>query len=108
MTFAGELAGRGVVVIDNGARRVTYEPVAAEIETGTKVSAGDVVGVMELGGSHCYPDACLHLGLIDDASDDYLDPLTLFASASDVRLLPLWAGEEFGLEVDLTRLFHSP
>ena len=29
VTFAGTLAGRGVVVVDHGSTRTTYEPVAA-------------------------------------------------------------------------------
>lgn len=104
VTYSGELAGRGVVVIDDGLRRVTYEPVAATIKKGSVVSAGDVIGAIELSGSHCYPEACLHLGLIEDSSDDYIDPLTLFGAASKVRLLPLWTDPFLGVDSDLTML----
>lgn len=90
VTYAGSLAGRGVIVVDDGVRRVTYEPVAASVRKGSTVSAGDRIGEMELIGSHCYPEACLHLGLIDDETDDYLDPMSLFGDRAEVRLLPLW------------------
>lgn len=93
VTYAGELAGRGVVVVDDGTRRMTYEPVTASIRKGAVVTAGDLIGQMELTGSHCYPDACLHVGLINDATEDYLDPLTLFGSSGRVRLLPLWSDQ---------------
>ena len=93
VTFAGMLAGRGVVVVDDGTRRLTYEPVAAALPRGAHVRAGDTIGSLELPGSHCYPDACLHLGLIDDATDDYLDPMSLFGQTGPVRLLPLWSDQ---------------
>ena len=40
VTYAGSLAGRGVVVVDHGATRTTYEPVAATVTVGTPVAAG--------------------------------------------------------------------
>jgi hypothetical protein len=85
--FAGRIAGRGVVVVGHGATRTTYEPVAASVAVGSALAAGDVIGVLELPGSHCFPRACLHWGWI--AGDTYLDPLRL-VGAGPVRLLPLW------------------
>lgn len=85
--FAGRLAGRGVVVIDHGATRTTYEPVTAAVAVGEAVAAGDTVGSLELALSHCFPHACLHWGWL--RGEDYRDPLNLVAVAS-VRLLPLW------------------
>jgi murein DD-endopeptidase MepM/ murein hydrolase activator NlpD len=93
VTYAGPLAGRDVLVIDDGTRRVTYEPVTSTLVRGTVVRPGEMIGTVGLAGSHCYPDACLHLGLIDDATDAYLDPLTLFGEPGPVRLLPLWIDE---------------
>ena len=90
ITFAGSLAGRGVVVVDHGATRTTYEPVAATVPVGTGVGAGAQIGTLELAGSHCFPLACLHWGWIE--GETYLDPLRL-VGAGPVRLLPLWRDE---------------
>jgi murein DD-endopeptidase MepM/ murein hydrolase activator NlpD len=86
VTYAAALAGRGVVVVDHGATRTTYEPVRAEVRLGQTVSAGDRLGRLELTGSHCLPGACLHWGWI--SGEEYLDPLRLIGAAP-VRLLPL-------------------
>lgn len=86
VTFAGELAGRGVVTVDHGRTRTTYEPVQATVAVGDHVRAGDRIGRLQTGGSHCAPVTCLHWGLL--AGDTYLDPLTL-VGAGPVRLLPL-------------------
>ncbi len=88
--FAGRLAGRGVVVVDHGATRTTYEPVAASVRVGDEVPAGAVIGRLELFGSHCFPRACLHWGWVE-GRDHYRDPLTL-VGAVPVRLLPLHGG----------------
>jgi murein DD-endopeptidase MepM/ murein hydrolase activator NlpD len=70
--FAGQIAGRGVVVVDHGSLRTTYEPVIAEVRVGSEVSAGQVIGRIGA-GSHCA--GCLHWGL--RRGGDYLDPLQL-------------------------------
>jgi len=87
VTYAGLLAGRGVVVVDHGATRTTYEPVTATVTVGTPVGAGSQIGGLGLAGSHCFPRACLHWGWIE--GETYLDPLRL-VGAGPVRLLPLW------------------
>lgn len=89
VTFAGKLAGRGVVVVDHGATRTTYEPVTAGVRVGDTVTAGEPIGTLEAAGSHCPPAACLHWGLLE--GEVYLDPLTL-VGAGPVRLLPLLGG----------------
>lgn len=89
VVFAGLLAGRGVVVVDHGATRTTYEPVAASVHVGDPVAAGGAIGRLTLAQSHCFPAACLHWGLIRNSDDAYLDPLTL-VGAAPIRLLPLW------------------
>lgn len=86
VTYAGSLAGRGVVVVSHGTTRTTYEPVEAGVERGSIVSAGAVIGTLQRFGSHCAPRVCLHWGLIE--GETYLDPLTLVGSGP-VRLLPL-------------------
>lgn len=90
VSFAGVLAGRGVVVVDHGATRTTYEPVAAGVKLGARVVAGQRIGTLETVQSHCLPQTCLHWGWIDNATDTYLDPLRLVGGPEPVRLLPLW------------------
>ena len=87
--FAGVLAGRGVVVVDHGETRTTYEPVAASVAVGDVLPAGTPLGTLTAALSHCLPAACLHWGWIRNADDAYLDPLRL-VGAVRVRLLPLW------------------
>ena len=86
VTFAGTLAGRGVVVVDHGDRRTTYEPVQAVGQVGDVVTAGAVIGRLQGGPGHCPPQTCLHWGLL--VEDDYRDPLSLVGTGP-VRLLPL-------------------
>jgi murein DD-endopeptidase MepM/ murein hydrolase activator NlpD len=93
VTFAGALAGRGVVVVNHGDTRTTYEPVAATVAVGAPVAAGTQVGTLELAGSHCFPRACLHWGWIE--GETYLDPLRL-VGAGPMRLLPLWRADPVG------------
>ncbi|MFD1832454.1 M23 family metallopeptidase [Streptomyces desertarenae] len=90
VSFAGRVAGRGVVSVELAGTgtpplRTTYEPVAARVSEGDRVGAGDVVGVLEADGSHC-PAGCLHWGL--RRGDSYLDPLSLLGSGRS-RLLPV-------------------
>lgn len=87
VSFAGALAGRGVVVVDHGPTRTTYEPVAAGVSVGDQVAVGQRIGTLQASGSHCPPAACLHWGWIQGA-ETYLDPLRL-VGAGPVRLLPL-------------------
>lgn len=93
VSFAGLIAGRGVVVVDHGATRTTYEPLEAAVGVGDRVAAGDPLGRLGVAGSHCLPRACLHWGWIaagPAAGDGYLDPLRL-VGGGPVRLLPLWS-----------------
>ncbi len=86
ITFAAPLAGRGVVVVEHGALRTTYEPVSASVTVGDVVDAGGVIGTLRTTQSHCFPRTCLHWGL--RRGETYLDPLTL-VGGGPVRLLPL-------------------
>ena len=88
VTYAGRLAGRGVVTITTGPRRTTYEPVVPEVAVGATVTTGTVIGRLSAAGSHCLPRACLHWGLLQGKR--YLNPLTLLPRRP-IRLLPLTA-----------------
>jgi murein DD-endopeptidase MepM/ murein hydrolase activator NlpD len=87
VTFVGTIAGRGVIVVNHGATRTTYEPVEAAIGVGHDVIAGQIIGRLQLPGSHCFPRSCLHWGWL--RGEVYLDPLRL-VGIRPVRLLPLW------------------
>jgi murein DD-endopeptidase MepM/ murein hydrolase activator NlpD len=87
VTFAGLVAGKGVVVIKHGTLRTTYEPVTASVTLGTRVRVGDVIGTLSPGESHCATEStvsCLHWGLL--RGEKYLNPLSLVQKR--VRLLP--------------------
>jgi murein DD-endopeptidase MepM/ murein hydrolase activator NlpD len=90
VTFAGPLAGRGVVTVTHGALRTTYEPVTATVHEGDDVAAGDPIGTLASGVSHCggFP-SCLHWGLL--RARVYLDPLSLLGLARPI-LLPIPTG----------------
>lgn len=110
VTHAGPLAGRGVVVVDHGGTRTTYEPVTASVEVGDALAAGDPIGTLDVLRSHCFPRACLHWGWI--RGETYLDPLRLVGAEEPIRLLPLWrdvppgsstSGAGMGLAVGTTQ-----
>ena len=91
ISFAGQVGGHEVVVVDHGEVRTTYTPVASGRAVGEQVGPGDRIGTVA--GSHCTDTGCLHLGLV--AGDTYLDPMLLFGPdtgaaepTGPVRLLP--------------------
>jgi len=85
VSFAGIVAGRGVVTVNHGTFRTTYEPVDASVRRGDRVGPGSPIGSLSAVG-HCVPEICLHLGLVSGST--YLDPMSLFQPVR-VRLLPL-------------------
>jgi murein DD-endopeptidase MepM/ murein hydrolase activator NlpD len=87
VTFAGKVAGRGVLVVTHpGGLRTSYEPVASRVPVGTAVRRGDRIGVVAATPGHCAPGTCLHWGL--RRGSRYVDPLTLVGRGPPV-LLPL-------------------
>ena len=86
--FAGVLVDRGVVSIDHGALRTTYEPVSASVVAGQHVRAGAVIGTVQPGHARCVPASCLHWGARVNGA--YVDPMLLLAPLR-VRLKP-WDG----------------
>ncbi|MDN3294223.1 M23 family metallopeptidase [Streptomyces ficellus] len=100
VSFAGPVAGRGVLSITHPATgspplRTTYEPVRALVPAGTEVTAGQVVAEVTGAGSHCDVPTCLHWGL--RRGDTYLNPLSLLPprllDRPPSRLLPLPDGQ---------------
>ncbi|WP_406006527.1 M23 family metallopeptidase [Streptomyces sp. NBC_00637] len=105
VSFAGRVAGRGVVSVELSATgvpplRTTYEPVRASVRKGDEVAPGQVVGTVEPAtvgparapaGSHC-ARTCVHWGLLNGRT--YLDPLSLLPPwlrrSGPSRLLPVF------------------
>jgi murein DD-endopeptidase MepM/ murein hydrolase activator NlpD len=91
VTFAGVLAGRGVVAVTHrNGLRTTYEPLTVGVHQGATVNTGAVLGTVVGGHPGCGAGGCLHWGLLRGKT--YLDPLTLLRSPA-VRLLPLKPGD---------------
>ncbi|GHE74120.1 hypothetical protein GCM10014715_30830 [Streptomyces spiralis] len=99
VSFAGPVAGRGVVSVElagTGAPplRTTYEPVRPAVREGDEVDAGEALGTVEQtapgGASHC-ATGCLHWGLLRGGA--YLNPLLLLPpwllNPAPPRLLPV-------------------
>jgi murein DD-endopeptidase MepM/ murein hydrolase activator NlpD len=95
VSFAGRVAGRGVISVELAGTgdpplRTTYEPVTASVEKGEEVAAGQVIGTVGRTGSHCAA-TCVHWGL--RRGETYLDPLSLLPpwllNRGPSRLLPV-------------------
>ena len=89
VTFAGSVAGRGVVVVLHpDGIRTEYEPLRPAVARGRRVLAGTVLGVVAGAHRGC-PQSCLHWGA--RRGEVYLNPLSLLRPLGPVRLLP-WTG----------------
>ncbi|MFJ5144904.1 M23 family metallopeptidase [Curtobacterium sp. NPDC088465] len=92
VSFAGQVAGRGIVTIDHGEGLVsTLDSVEPSVATGDAVQQGMVVGVVTVG--HCpAAGSCLHLGARVEGR--YVDPLRFLSPAAWPVLLPesAWPG----------------
>jgi hypothetical protein len=87
--YAGLIAGRGVVSVNHGALRTTYEPVDPLVSAGATVARGQLIGRVSGAADACGPPGgCLHWGAIE--GDTYVDPMGLLV-ARPVRLLPIWS-----------------
>lgn len=84
VTFAGRVVDRGVVTIDHGGIRTTYEPVDPAVTTGATLTAGTTIGRVGE-GAHC-SQRCLHWGAL--LGSDYIDPLALLVRYSPVLKPP--------------------
>jgi murein DD-endopeptidase MepM/ murein hydrolase activator NlpD len=88
VTFAGQVAGRGVVVLEHAdGTRTSLEPVEARVPVGTSVGAGEPVArVQPLPHPGC-SRTCVHWGVRVDGR--YVDPWWWLGRSGPVRLLPL-------------------
>lgn len=86
VSFAGMVAGRGVVAIDHGVGVVSaIEPVAASVSQGDILSAGQTIGAVTRGG-HCTGD-CVHFGV--RVHGKYVSPFLFLGGLPRAVLLPL-------------------
>ncbi len=103
VVFAGMVAGRWVVSVSHdGELRTTYEPVAATVSAGQRVTKGQQIGTVQPGHPGCPVAVCLHWGAFrsrtqapdpGDVERKYVDPRWLVAGMR-VRLLPLDRGSD--------------
>jgi len=82
--FAGVVVDRPVITVRTGQVLVTVEPVTPLVSHGDRVSAGDVIGVLEPG--HC-SRPCVHLGV--RVAGEYVSPLLYLGGLQRAVLLPL-------------------
>ena len=95
VTFAGEVAGRGVVVLAHAdGVRTEYEPVRPLAQAGAVLARGSPIGLVAGQHGGRAPNRCLHWGARRGGA--YLDPLTLLVPLGPVRLLPWPAGQARG------------
>ena len=87
VSFAGQVAGRGVLVIAHPDGVSTeYEPVAPTVRAGEQVVPGQPTAIVAGAHANCSPGGCLHWAARRNGL--YLDPLTLLGRLGEVRLLP--------------------
>lgn len=78
------IADRPVVVVRSAGVRFTFEPVTSPLAVGSRVSRGDPLGTIAMGG-HC-GGGCLHWGAKVDG--EYVDPWAFLPRSAPV-LKPL-------------------
>lgn len=87
VVFVGVVVDRPVLTIAHAdGLRTSLEPVVASAHRGDRVAAGQVVGRLAGGPSHCSPAMCLHWGV--RLGEDYVDPLSLILDRRPSILLP--------------------
>lgn len=87
VTFAGSVAGRGVVVVSHAdGIRTEYEPLRVAVHRGDEVRRAERLGTVLGRHTGCAPASCLHWGA--RRGEVYLDPLSLLRPLGPVRLLP--------------------
>lgn len=86
VVYADRLAGRGVVSVDHGQLRTTYEPVTPRVAEGDRVRAGQRIATVVAGHPGCVVPSCLHWGL--RRGEEYLDPLAALG-VGPLRLKPV-------------------
>ncbi|MFE6966569.1 M23 family metallopeptidase [Agromyces sp. NPDC057679] len=85
VSFAGMVAGRGVVAVDHGDGVVSaIEPIDPSVDEGDPIAAGAAIGTASRGG-HCEGD-CVHFGVRVDG--EYVSPFLFLGGLPRAVLLP--------------------
>lgn len=85
VAFRGRVVDRVLLTIRHPDGLVTtFEPLLSDLDAGDRVSAGQEIGVVDVGG-HASPGS-LHLGV--RSSGAYINPLLLFGEVPRAILLP--------------------
>ncbi|GGE86592.1 M23 family metallopeptidase [Mycetocola zhadangensis] len=86
VSFAGRVVDRPLLSITSAGGLVSsIEPVEASVSEGDLVTAGDVVGIVAVGG-HC-SDICAHFGV--RLYGEYVNPIALLETVPRAILLPV-------------------
>lgn len=89
VSYAGTLAGRGVLSLRVGDYLVSFEPLNSAVAEGDVVIRGAVLGTVGT-GSHC--DECMHVGVRRNGL--YLSPMKLLESLPTSKL-EVWSDEHW-------------
>ena len=85
VTFAGVVVDRPVITVDHGnGLRSSFEAVRSDLQPGTAVAEGGVLGWIQPG--HCGPGPCVHWGV--RRGEEYLNPLGFVTDLRPSVLLP--------------------
>lgn len=85
VAFRGRVVDRALLTIEHSDGLVTtFEPLLSDLNAGDDVSAGQEIGVVDIGG-HASPGS-LHLGVRSNGA--YINPLLLFGEVPRAILLP--------------------
>lgn len=96
VTFAGSVAGRGVITVSARGLHVTIEPVTAVVSKGTPVSVGRTIATVS-GSGHC-PEACAHVGVRIDTR--YADPFAVLGAQTVAVITGSGLGDSGGAGPD--------
>lgn len=109
VVFAGPLSGRGVVSVEYGGIRSSYEPVVPSVKPGDPVILGEPIGVLAPVPLHCRTRSCLRWGAFVSLSVPrrYIDPRVL-VGAGPIRLLPDGFRGRSGLLTGRSQRLTSP